>query len=128
MAVIMIEKICKELPDMYIMNAFMGTDLAGARAISHAFFRKRSSVSETEGEGGVGSFFCREGGEVLACVSTSKEELEDGPWEWVVTLPELGVLPVELVKPGGLVMEEEAGRGLLVGRVRRSMTQGGVGC
>jgi hypothetical protein len=45
MAVIMIEKICRELPDMYIMIAFMGIAFAGARAISHAFLRKRSSVS-----------------------------------------------------------------------------------
>lgn len=44
-AVIMILKICRELPDMYIMIAFMGIVFAGAIAISQAFLRKRSSVS-----------------------------------------------------------------------------------
>lgn len=45
MAVIMMLKICKVFPDMYIMIAFIGMLFAGARAISQAFFRKRSSVS-----------------------------------------------------------------------------------
>lgn len=34
---------------MYIMMAFMGSALAGARAISHAFLSLSVSVSETEG-------------------------------------------------------------------------------
>ena len=38
-------KICTPLPDMYSMNAFMGTDLAGAIATSHAFFCFRDSTS-----------------------------------------------------------------------------------
>lgn len=50
-AVIMILKICRELPDMYIMIAFMGMVFAGAMAISHAFLRKRSSVSTGVGAG-----------------------------------------------------------------------------
>ena len=45
MTVIMMEKIWREFPDMYIMMAFMGIDLAGAKAISQAFLRNRSSVS-----------------------------------------------------------------------------------
>lgn len=45
MAVIMMEKICRVLPDMYIMIAFIGMDFAGASASSQAFLRKRSSVS-----------------------------------------------------------------------------------
>lgn len=45
MTVIMMEKICSELPDIYIMIAFIGMDFAGASATSHAFFKKRSSVS-----------------------------------------------------------------------------------
>lgn len=50
-AVIMILKICRELPDMYIMIAFMGMVFAGAMAISQAFLRKRSSVSTGVGAG-----------------------------------------------------------------------------
>lgn len=43
--VIMIEKICSEFPDIYIMIAFIGMDFAGANAISQAFLRNKSSVS-----------------------------------------------------------------------------------
>lgn len=38
-------KICRVLPDMYIIIAFMGSALAGARASSHDFFNLRVSVS-----------------------------------------------------------------------------------
>ena len=41
----MILNICKELPDMYIMIAFIGSALAGARASSHDFLIFRVSVS-----------------------------------------------------------------------------------
>lgn len=49
MKTIMMEKICSELPDMYIMIAFMGRDLAGARATSQDFFIFRMSVSSAVG-------------------------------------------------------------------------------
>ena len=42
-------KICSELPDMYIMMAFMGICLAGARATSQDFLSLRVSVSEVDG-------------------------------------------------------------------------------
>ena len=45
----MILKICRVLPDMYIMIAFMGSCLAGARAISQDFFNLSLSVSSAEG-------------------------------------------------------------------------------
>lgn len=45
MPTIIILKICKLLPDMYIMIAFMGICLDGAMAISHAFFSFKASVS-----------------------------------------------------------------------------------
>ena len=45
----MMLKICSELPDMYIMIAFMGSCLAGARAISHDFLSLRVSVSSVVG-------------------------------------------------------------------------------
>lgn len=51
MNTIMILKIWSELPDMYIMMAFMGRDLAGARATSHDFLSLSVSVSP-----GVGAF------------------------------------------------------------------------
>lgn len=41
--------ICKELPDMYIIIAFMGRALAGARASSQDFFSLRVSVSARVG-------------------------------------------------------------------------------
>lgn len=43
--VIIMLKICKLFPDMYIIIAFMGMAFAGAKAISHAFLRNKSSVS-----------------------------------------------------------------------------------
>lgn len=46
---IMILKICSELPDMYIMIAFMGSCLAGARASSHDFLSFSVSVSSVVG-------------------------------------------------------------------------------
>ncbi len=46
---IMMLKIWSELPDMYIMMAFMGSCLAGAKATSHAFLSLRVSVSSAEG-------------------------------------------------------------------------------
>ena len=42
-------KICNELPDMYIIIAFMGRALAGARASSHDFLTLRMSVSAVVG-------------------------------------------------------------------------------
>ena len=42
-------KICSELPDMYIIIAFMGRALAGARASSHDFLSLRVSVSAVVG-------------------------------------------------------------------------------
>ena len=42
---IIIEKICNEFPDMYIMIACIGICFAGARAISHAFFNFNVFIS-----------------------------------------------------------------------------------
>ena len=42
-------KICREFPDMYIMIAFMGSCLAGARAISQDFLSLSVSVSSGVG-------------------------------------------------------------------------------
>ncbi len=42
-------KIWSELPDMYIIIAFMGRALAGARASSQDFFSLRVSVSARVG-------------------------------------------------------------------------------
>lgn len=42
-------KICSVLPDMYIMIAFMGRALAGARASSQDFFSFSVSVSAVVG-------------------------------------------------------------------------------
>lgn len=66
-AVIMMLKIWRVLPDMYIMKAFIGMAFAGASATSQAFLTKRSSVSVCEGaDGGAAGFwdFCggKEGG------------------------------------------------------------------
>jgi hypothetical protein len=49
MNTIMMLKICKELPDMYIIIAFMGNAFAGPSAISHAFLSFKVSISEGEG-------------------------------------------------------------------------------
>ena len=49
MKTIMILNICSELPDMYIMIAFMGSCLAGASASSHDFLSFRVSVSSVVG-------------------------------------------------------------------------------
>ena len=49
MKTIMMLKICSVLPDMYIMIAFMGNALAGARASSQDFFSFRVSVSAVVG-------------------------------------------------------------------------------
>lgn len=49
MNTIMMLKICRELPDMYIMIAFMGSCLAGARAISQDFLSLSVSVSSGVG-------------------------------------------------------------------------------
>ena len=46
---IMMLKICSVLPDMYIMIAFMGICLAGARAISQDFLSFSTSVSSVVG-------------------------------------------------------------------------------
>jgi hypothetical protein len=45
----MIEKICKELPDMYIMIACIGICFAGASAISQAFFNFKVFISSSVG-------------------------------------------------------------------------------
>lgn len=42
-------KICTPEPDMYSIKAFMGTDLAGAKATSHARFCRRASTSSLVG-------------------------------------------------------------------------------
>lgn len=49
MKTIMMLKICSELPDIYIMMAFMGSCLAGARASSHDFLSFSVSVSSVVG-------------------------------------------------------------------------------
>jgi hypothetical protein len=49
-------KICRELPDMYIMMAFTGSCLAGAIATSHAFFNLSVSVSSVVAGGREGVF------------------------------------------------------------------------
>lgn len=49
MKTIIMLNICSELPDMYIMIAFMGKALAGARASSQDFFSLRVSVSAVVG-------------------------------------------------------------------------------
>ena len=49
MNTIIMLNICSVLPDMYIMIAFMGRALAGARAISHDFFSLSVSVSAVVG-------------------------------------------------------------------------------
>ena len=49
MKTIIMLKICNELPDMYIIIAFMGRALAGARASSHDFLSLRVSVSAVVG-------------------------------------------------------------------------------
>lgn len=53
---IIILKICRLFPDMYIMTAFMGSCFEGARAISQAFLTLRASVST--GLEGVGCCCC----------------------------------------------------------------------
>ena len=45
----MIEKICSELPDMYIIMACIGICFAGASAISHAFFNFNVFISSSVG-------------------------------------------------------------------------------
>ncbi len=49
MKTIIILKICNELPDMYIIIAFIGRALAGAKAISQDFLILSWSVSATVG-------------------------------------------------------------------------------
>ena len=49
MKTIIMLNICRLLPDMYIMTAFIGSALAGARAISHDFLSFSVSVSEAVG-------------------------------------------------------------------------------
>lgn len=49
MNTIIMLNICKVLPDMYIMIAFIGNALAGARANSHDFLIFRVSVSSVVG-------------------------------------------------------------------------------
>ena len=49
MKTIMMLNICSVLPDMYIMIAFMGKALAGARASSQDFFSFSVSVSAVVG-------------------------------------------------------------------------------
>ena len=49
MKTIIMLKIWSELPDMYIIIAFMGRALAGARASSQDFFSLRVSVSARVG-------------------------------------------------------------------------------
>jgi len=49
MPTIMILKICKEFPDMYIMIAVIGNCFTGAKATSHAFLSLRVSISAVVG-------------------------------------------------------------------------------
>ena len=49
MKTIMMLKIWSEFPDMYIMTAFMGSDLAGASASSQDFLSFSTSMSSVEG-------------------------------------------------------------------------------
>ncbi len=49
MKTIMMLKICRELPVIYIPTAFIGRDLAGAIASSQAFFNFRVSVCSAVG-------------------------------------------------------------------------------
>ena len=49
MKTIIMLNICSELPDMYIMIAFIGKALAGARASSQDFFSLSVSVSAVVG-------------------------------------------------------------------------------
>lgn len=49
MPTIMIENICRELPDMYIMMPVIGSCLRGAMATSHAFLTKSVFVSASDG-------------------------------------------------------------------------------
>jgi len=52
MNTIMMLKICRLLPDMYIMIAFIGRAFAGASASSHAFLSLSVSVAVDTGEAG----------------------------------------------------------------------------
>lgn len=61
----MMLKIWRELPDMYIMIAFMGSAFAGARASSQDFFILSVSVSS-----GVGAF--------RSCALEAAERYEGG--------------------------------------------------
>lgn len=45
----MILKICRLLPDMYIIIAVMGSCFTGAKATSHAFFSLRVSICAVVG-------------------------------------------------------------------------------
>lgn len=56
MNTIMILKICRLLPEKYIMIAFIGSCFDGARAISHAFLTFNASVST--GFSGVAAACC----------------------------------------------------------------------
>lgn len=44
-AVMVMGMICSDEPDMYDMNRFMGSDLPGASAMSHAFLTLSTSCS-----------------------------------------------------------------------------------
>ena len=54
MKTIIMLNICSVLPDMYIMIAFMGKALAGARASSQDFFSFSGGVAAVGGGWGVG--------------------------------------------------------------------------
>lgn len=49
MNTIMMLKICREFPDMYIIIAVIGRPFTGARATSHAFLSLRVSISSEVG-------------------------------------------------------------------------------
>lgn len=49
MKTIMMEKICSELPVIYMPKAFIGSCLAGAMASSHAFLSLSLSISSGVG-------------------------------------------------------------------------------
>lgn len=54
----MMLKICRLLPDIYIIITCIGSCFAGAREVSQAFLSLRVAVSEALGWGRVMGFFC----------------------------------------------------------------------
>ena len=99
MKTIMIEKICNELPVMYMPMAFIGSCLAGPIASSHAFLTFNVSVSSV-----VGAFVTDEEG---------------------FAFEERDLVVIVAVKPGGSATVPALGRLGFGGLVRRSTHSGG---